>query len=383
MTDLPEPLTPPDCDLRAFRYFELDAQRLEDSDFMAITSGDEFKAGVRLWIKAWRQVPAASLPDDDRVLAHLAGVAPEAWPALRTGALHGFVKCSDGRLYHPTLAEKAREAWASRERQKERANKRWSAEKPSKPPNGRAEKPKGRKASSARDAVAMPRHCRGIATAMPIEREREREKEKEVVLSPPPLEFKTREETPPPQPCARARDPAAGCGGGASPEVWKNRLSEGIAALNGAANQTTGGLASWAALKRLTEPPPDAATGPPCDWDADVLPAIAAVGARLHGRGQKLRAWTHPAIAEEARANRDARVRGDAGAELSSEHELYVTGVTARDRTAHRSGPRAGPTRNSPGAQRQVRLDAWAELLAERGELEALGPGAAAGRLDA
>jgi len=38
----------------------------------------------------------------------------EAWSALRAVALHGFIECSDGRLYHPFLCEQARVAWDAR-----------------------------------------------------------------------------------------------------------------------------------------------------------------------------------------------------------------------------------------------------------------------------
>jgi hypothetical protein len=118
------PLTPPDCDLRGLPFMPLDVVRLGDSDLAALSTGDEFKAAVLLWCKAWAQVPAASLPDDDRVLAHLTGLGPK-WKRVRSVALKGWVKCSDGRLYHPVVAEKALEAWKHRQSQRERANKRW------------------------------------------------------------------------------------------------------------------------------------------------------------------------------------------------------------------------------------------------------------------
>jgi hypothetical protein len=35
------------------------------------------------------------------------------------------VKCTDGRLYHPVIAEKALEAWAHRQKQRDKAAKRW------------------------------------------------------------------------------------------------------------------------------------------------------------------------------------------------------------------------------------------------------------------
>ena len=105
----------------------LDVTRLMDSDLFALSTGDEFKAAVALWARSWNQVPAASLPDDDRVLAHLSG-AGKRWRKVKQMALHGWILCSDGRFYHKTVAEKAREAFERRIRDRERKNK-WRAEK--------------------------------------------------------------------------------------------------------------------------------------------------------------------------------------------------------------------------------------------------------------
>lgn len=112
-TNLPEPMTGADCDLRGMPYMPLDIVRLFDSDLYALSSGDEFKAALTLWGKAFLQVPAGSLPSDDRILAHLSG-AGVRWAKLRPMALRGWVLCSDGRLYHPVVSEKARDAWRIR-----------------------------------------------------------------------------------------------------------------------------------------------------------------------------------------------------------------------------------------------------------------------------
>jgi len=119
MNDLPNPLTPEDCDLRDFPFMPLDVQRLCDSDLAALESPEACWAALLLWSKSWHQVPAASLPDDDRVLAKFTGYqrAPAAWQAIREGALRGWIKCSDGRLYHPVVAEKANEGWFAKHRQ--------------------------------------------------------------------------------------------------------------------------------------------------------------------------------------------------------------------------------------------------------------------------
>lgn len=110
----PAPPVPPHVDLTDFPFFPLDAVRLRDSDLSVKASGDEFKAAVLLWCASWHQVPAASLPNDDALLAKFAGYGrteTEAWKAIRTGALRGFKECGDGRLYHALMAEKANEAW--------------------------------------------------------------------------------------------------------------------------------------------------------------------------------------------------------------------------------------------------------------------------------
>ena len=116
MTDLPQPLTPADCNLKDFTFMPLDVNRLRDSDLASLSNGNEFRSAVLLWCASWHQVPSASLPDDDVVLAKLAGYGfvVREWKKVKKGALRGWVKCSDGRLYHPVVAEKAREAWDSK-----------------------------------------------------------------------------------------------------------------------------------------------------------------------------------------------------------------------------------------------------------------------------
>lgn len=124
-----EPMVPPEVDLTDFAYLPLDAVRLRDSDLATVTSGDEFRAAVILWCAAWHQLPAASLPNDDRLLAKLSGYGRDvaAWQEVREGALHGFELCADGRLYHPVLADKAIEVWARRKKDARRTEKATAA----------------------------------------------------------------------------------------------------------------------------------------------------------------------------------------------------------------------------------------------------------------
>lgn len=126
MTDTtpPGPLVPAEVDLSDFKFMPLDCVRLRDSDLTSKVSGDEFRCAVLLWCASWHQQPAASLPNDDEVLAKLAGFGRvvKEWLKVKEGSMRGWVLCDDGRLYHPVVAEKALEAWRSKLEQ------RWKTE---------------------------------------------------------------------------------------------------------------------------------------------------------------------------------------------------------------------------------------------------------------
>lgn len=119
---IPAPLTPADCDLRGLDYMPLLGHHLFGSEFNARASDSEWRAAMTLWWAAWTQKPAASLPDDDLALCRLADLGRDlrAWKKVKAMALYGFEKCSDGRLYHKTLAEQALIAWGKRLKDRER-----------------------------------------------------------------------------------------------------------------------------------------------------------------------------------------------------------------------------------------------------------------------
>lgn len=127
--DLPAPLTPADCDLRHFPYLQVDVTRMRDSDMVALLRPEECWAAFLLYLVSWHQVPAASLPGNDQVLARLCQCTMARWRKIRDAALRGWILCSDGRLYHPVVAEMALNAWAKSRKQKDRAEHRWAASK--------------------------------------------------------------------------------------------------------------------------------------------------------------------------------------------------------------------------------------------------------------
>lgn len=115
MTDHPPPMTTPEIDVRDLDGFMLNTERLLASELWALATGEEFKGAMGLWCRAWKQIPAASLPNDERVLASFAGVALPRWKKIREVAMRGFVLCSDGRLYHRVLCDDALRAHARKQ----------------------------------------------------------------------------------------------------------------------------------------------------------------------------------------------------------------------------------------------------------------------------
>jgi hypothetical protein len=119
--ELPAPLVHADCDCRDLDGFMLNVERLMASELLALATHEEIAAAVLLWCRAWKQLPAASLPDDDRVNAAFAKLPIAKFKKSKEAIMRGFVKCSDGRLYHTFLSTEAMRAF---ERKKAFQNKR-------------------------------------------------------------------------------------------------------------------------------------------------------------------------------------------------------------------------------------------------------------------
>lgn len=116
------PLVSPEVDLRGLEYMPLFGNHLFGSEFNAAASDEEWRAALTLWWAAWNQVPAGSLPNNDQALCRLADLGREvkAWMRVKARALHGFIECDDGRLYHSFICKQALVAWEKRVKERER-----------------------------------------------------------------------------------------------------------------------------------------------------------------------------------------------------------------------------------------------------------------------
>lgn len=130
--DRPAPLVPLGCDLRrGFPHIMLDFREMQATRFWLICKRRPELAFyfMNLSFASWHEVPAASLPNDDDVLADWARCPPERWDLMKADLLTGagWCLCSDGRWHHPLHAERAIAAWVSMlddEAEKEAARRR-------------------------------------------------------------------------------------------------------------------------------------------------------------------------------------------------------------------------------------------------------------------
>jgi len=113
---LPNPLVPTDCDVQNYPCLPLDIAKFFNDELNVITSDTQWRAAITVLIKSFHNVPAASIPDNDIFMARFAEFGRDigSWMKVKDAVLKGWVKCNDGRYYHPAVAEKALEAWLSK-----------------------------------------------------------------------------------------------------------------------------------------------------------------------------------------------------------------------------------------------------------------------------
>ncbi|MBY3524951.1 YdaU family protein [Rhizobium laguerreae] len=100
-----------DLDVQRLPYMPLQIERLRKSKaWLRCKRNPEIAFYmVNLWMRAWHEIPAGSIEDDDDVLADAAMCSPEKWEELKDDILKGWDR-RDGRVWHSTVIEIATEA---------------------------------------------------------------------------------------------------------------------------------------------------------------------------------------------------------------------------------------------------------------------------------
>lgn len=159
-------IEPEDVDVRSFDYMPLDIKILFTSELWLSATDEEKVAAITLWARSWHQVPAASLPSQEAKLAHMAGYGRDlrAWRRVKEMALRGFRMATDGRLYHPVVADFALKAFKGIRAQKGNSARRWKKAQPTEINRNRPkprDNPKSSPASSAGNSAGYPIEGRG------------------------------------------------------------------------------------------------------------------------------------------------------------------------------------------------------------------------------
>ncbi len=113
------PPYPSDTRAKGWR-FELDHERIMQSDTWALASARQRPWLLMLWLVAWQQTPCGSIPDSDQLIAARLGMDPTEFQQHRAILLRGWERASDGRLYHPVITELVLEMLAKKTRETQR-----------------------------------------------------------------------------------------------------------------------------------------------------------------------------------------------------------------------------------------------------------------------
>lgn len=103
-SDLPDPPYSPDIRSRGWG-FTLDLERIQQSDTWTLAPADVRPWLLMLWITAWGQSPAGTLPPDNELIAAKMGMQLHQFDGAKSILLRNWTLHSDGRLYHDVLTE--------------------------------------------------------------------------------------------------------------------------------------------------------------------------------------------------------------------------------------------------------------------------------------
>lgn len=137
MTDLPAPPYPSDTRAKGWR-FELDLERVMQSDTWALASPDLRPWLLMLWTVAWQQVPCGSMPSEDALIAARLGMKATAFKKAKDVLMRGWKLANDGRFYHETITERVLDMLGRKEGERKRkADYRARMDAERKAPEGR------------------------------------------------------------------------------------------------------------------------------------------------------------------------------------------------------------------------------------------------------
>jgi hypothetical protein len=86
--------------------FELDHERIRQSDTWALAAPECRPWLLMLWMVAWEQTPCGSLPNDDNLIAARIGMTPKTFAKAKPSLMRRWWLADDGRLYHDVIVSR-------------------------------------------------------------------------------------------------------------------------------------------------------------------------------------------------------------------------------------------------------------------------------------
>lgn len=114
-----EPPYPADTRAKGWR-FELDLERVMQSDTWALAAPELRPWLLMLWTVAWQQVPCGSMPSEEALIAARLGMKEAVFKKSKTILMRGWKLANDGRLYHETITERVVEMLGRKEADRKR-----------------------------------------------------------------------------------------------------------------------------------------------------------------------------------------------------------------------------------------------------------------------
>ncbi len=135
---LTAPPYPDDVRAKGWR-FELDHERIQQSDTWALAAKDMRPWLLMLWMTAWTQTPCGSLPLEDALIAARIDMPLKTFLKCKASLMRGWALADNGRLYHPTITAMVIEMLGKKQAEKDRKAayrlKMDGTKKPPPPPN--------------------------------------------------------------------------------------------------------------------------------------------------------------------------------------------------------------------------------------------------------
>ncbi len=111
---------PADTRAKGWR-FEIDTEKLDQSDTWALAAADVRPWLLMLWMTAWKQTPCGSLVQAEELIAARIGMPAKTFAKHRAVLMRGWWLADDGRLYHDTIIERVQAMLAKRATDAQRA----------------------------------------------------------------------------------------------------------------------------------------------------------------------------------------------------------------------------------------------------------------------